>query len=172
MIKLTFNQNDFIIPQELDCINELRELIIINNLYLCDCCSTDYYWKSDKQVFECKFCKKRKSVKSFCNIMQNSNLKINLWLSILHLHCIDCNPTKIQRILNHKKYSTIWDKVFLIEQTEKKYHINRQNSQNDPNTNIKTISNFSISEQISFTQALSSNKHIECNLYWNWFLQI
>ncbi len=172
MIKLAFNESKFIIPQELDCINELKELIIKNNLYLCNCGSTNYYWKNDKQVFECKSCNKRKSVKSFCNIMHNSNLKINLWLSVLHLHCIGCTPSKIKKILNHKKYSTIWDKVFLAKQAEKKYLKNRQYRPKDIDSQIQPLSNLSISKQVQFEQAFSSKKYISCDLYWRWFLQI
>lgn len=172
MIKLAFDVSKFKAPQELDCIKELKELIIKNNLYLCDCGSTNYYWKKDKQVFECKYCKKRKSVKSFSNIMENSNLKINLWLAILHLHCIGYSPSKIQKILNYKKYSTIWDKVFIIEQTEKDYLRIRKNDSNDSNTKIKKFSNLSISTQVKFEQISNTKTHISCDLYWRWFLQI
>lgn len=172
MIKLPFDENKFIIPNEVDCINELKEFIVKNNLYLCDCGSTNYYWKKDKRVFECKSCKKRKTAKSFCKIMQNSNLKINLWLSVLHLYCLDFNPSKIQRILNHNKYSTIWEKVFLVEQAEKKYLKIRQNRPKDIDTQIQAFSNLSISEHVQFEQAFSPKKHISCDFYWRWFLQI
>ena len=172
MIKLAFDKKNFTIPQESDCINELKNLIIKNDLCQCDCGSTNYYWKNDKQVFECKSCRKRKSVKSFCNIMQNSNLKINLWLSVLHLHCIGCNPLEIQRILNHKKYSTIWDKVFTVKEAEKKYLKIRQNRPKDIDTQIQTFSNLSISEHVQFEQAFSSKKHFSCDLYWRWFLNL
>ncbi len=172
MIKLPFDENKFIIPNEVDCINELKEFIVKNNLYLCDCGSTNYYWKKDKRVFECKSCKKRKTAKSFCKIMQNSNLKINLWLSVLHLYCLDFNPSKIQRILNHNKYSTIWEKVFLVEQAEKKYLKIRLNRQNNSHTNILPITNLSISKQVMLEQVMYSKKYISCDLYWRWFLQI
>lgn len=104
--------------------------------------------------------------------MQNSNLKINLWLSVLHLYCLDFNPSKIQRILNHNKYSTIWEKVFLVEQAEKKYLKVRQNRPNDSNTNILPITNLSISKQVILEQVIYSKKYISCDLYWRWFLQI
>lgn len=75
MIKLPFDENKFIIPHEVDCINELKEFIVKNNLYLCDCGSTNYYWKNDKQVFECKSCKKEKLQSHFVRLCRIATLK-------------------------------------------------------------------------------------------------
>lgn len=172
MIKLAFDKNNFDIPQESDCISELKELIVKNNLYQCNCGSTNYYWKNDKQVFECKACQKRKSVKAFSDIMLNSNLKINLWVSILHLHCIGCKPREIQQTLNHKKYSTIWEKVFTIEQTEKEYLKTKQNQPKENDTRLHSLSDLAISTQVQFKQAMNSKEHCSCDLYWRWFLNL
>lgn len=173
MISLAIDIDKYKIPLEADCVNELKDHIINNNLYKCDCESTSFYWKNDKQVFECKLCKKRKSVKSFCEILQNSNLALNVWLSILHLYCLNKKKIEIQKIINHKKYSTVWDIEFRIKQFENKYFIQRKNHSTNDDTNILPLNNFSnIKEIVTVELLINQSEYINSKTYWHWFLKI
>lgn len=102
MIKLSLNE----IPTEKDCIDILK-LIREEKGFICKKCKhTQFYWKSDKNEFECKNCKRRKSLK-VDTLMQKSKLPIHYWVTTLDIILYNqCTITEIQSFFNIR-YQTI-----------------------------------------------------------------
>jgi len=78
---------------------------------ICKKCShRSHYWKSDKQVCECKHCRFRTSLRSG-TVMENSNLPFRYWFTaIAHLSNTkkSVSALEMQRLLGHKRYEPIW----------------------------------------------------------------
>lgn len=101
------------IPNEKDCIDILK-LIHEEKGFICKKCKhTQFYWKSDKNQFECKNCKRRKSLK-VDTLMHKSKLPIHYWVTTLDIILYNqCTITEIQSFFNiryqtiHNLYQTI-----------------------------------------------------------------
>ena len=105
MINPTFLFLSFNITEE-DCIKTLKTIHLKKGVVCKECGHTEHYWKSDKKSFECKNCKKRKSIK-VGTLMQGSKLPIHYWVITLGL--ILLGKYRIKEIQNHFKirYQTI-----------------------------------------------------------------
>lgn len=90
-----------------DKIKDLRDKIGV----VCTRCScTRHYWKKDKQMYECKSCGFRTSLKSG-TVMHKSKLPYRYWLLAFHLVTATkkgISAKEIQRLLEHKRYQPIW----------------------------------------------------------------
>ena len=99
MINPTFLFLSFNITEE-DCIKTLKTIHLKKGVVCKECGHTEHYWKSDKKVFECKKCKKRKSIK-VGTLMEGSKLPIHYWVTTLGLILI--GKYRIKEIQNHFK---------------------------------------------------------------------
>ena len=74
------------------------------------CDNKEHYWKKDKEMYECKKCRTRQSLRSH-TVMHGSQLPFRYWFIAMHL----LTPTKksfsaleLQHQLGHKYYEPIW----------------------------------------------------------------
>jgi transposase-like protein/DNA-directed RNA polymerase subunit RPC12/RpoP len=80
------------------------------------CGGTNHYWKQDKEMYECKSCGFRTSLKRG-TIMHKSKLPYRYWLLAFHLVTATkkgFSTKEIQRQLGHKRYQPIWCMVHKI----------------------------------------------------------
>ena len=80
------------------------------------CQSTKHYWLDKRGVFECSKCKFRTSLKSG-TVMENSPLPLKTWFFIFFLMTYTkkgLSACELQRQLNHKRYTTVWDIMLRI----------------------------------------------------------
>ena len=98
---------------EEDCVKTLKTIHLKKGVVCKECGHTEHYWKSDKKAFECKKCKKRKSIK-VGTLMEGSKLPINYWVITLGLILLQkCTTKEIQYHFNiryqtiHNLYQTI-----------------------------------------------------------------
>ncbi len=108
---------------------EFKEIQIKNyskelKLHYLECCGhNDFYWKNDKDLFECKHCSRRYSIKSN-TLMHNSNMPINFWVSTLYYIEKDkANARMVKRILNHNRYESIYKIHKVISEALKNEHL-------------------------------------------------
>lgn len=66
------------------CIDDLRRRRDAQVKVCPHCGGTDYYWKGDKTMYECKRCHYRMSLKKG-TVMENSHLPIKTWYMAMHL---------------------------------------------------------------------------------------
>lgn len=97
------------IPDEKLCIELLKAIKEKQGVVCGRGDSSEYYWKQDKKVFECKECRLRASLK-VGTIMNRSRLPIYYW--VLAVNCIVSGSSKltikdIQRKLGHNRYEPI-----------------------------------------------------------------
>lgn len=74
------------------------------------CGSTEHYWKSDKESYECKKCKYRQSLRSN-TVMHGSQLPFRYWFIAIHLLTStkkSFSALELQRQLGHTTYNPIW----------------------------------------------------------------
>lgn len=74
------------------------------------CGSTEHYWKSDKESYECKKCKYRQSLRSN-TVMHGSQLPFRYWFIAIHLLTStkkSFSASELQRQLGHTTYNPIW----------------------------------------------------------------
>ena len=74
------------------------------------CGSTEHYWKSDKESYECKKCRHRQSLRAN-TIMHGSQLPFRYWFIAIHLLTStrkSFSAFELQRQLGHKYYEPIW----------------------------------------------------------------
>ena len=103
-------------PDEESCIEYLRKLRIDSGLICKKCSDSKFYWKKDRQMFECKKCKSRISVRNG-TIFENSNLPLQLWFKTIHLISSTrktFSASEIQRQLDFNNYETVWDVLHKI----------------------------------------------------------
>lgn len=116
-------------PEEKFCIDFLKELKFKQGLICKKCGNTDFYWKNDRLMFECKKCKSRISIKTD-TIFENSNLSIELWFKVIHLISSTkktFSALEVQRQLKYPNYETIWEMLHKIRwamgERDKKYKL-------------------------------------------------
>ena len=103
-------------PDEKSCLNYLKEMRLQQGLECKKCNCKEHYWKKDKEMFECKKCKNRISLKSR-TIMEDSNLPLHIWFKTIHLLSATkktFSALEIQRQLEYERYEPIWNLLHKI----------------------------------------------------------
>jgi hypothetical protein len=80
------------------------------------CGSRAHYWLSSKQMWQCKTCRFRTSLRSG-TIMESSKLPFRYWFVAMYLmgSCKkSCSAYHVQRQLGHKRYEPIWSMLHKI----------------------------------------------------------
>ena len=103
-------------PDEQSCKDKIKALRDKNGVICAKCGGKQHYWKMDKEMYECKLCGFRTSLKSG-TVMHKSKLPYRYWLLAFHLVTatgkgFSCK--EIQRQLEHKRYQPIWCMVHKI----------------------------------------------------------
>lgn len=83
------------------------------------CGSAEHYWLRSKELYQCKRCKFRTSLRSG-TVMQASNLPFRYWFIALHFMNRDkksVSAYQVQRELGHKYYEPIWAMMHKIRQS-------------------------------------------------------
>jgi hypothetical protein len=126
MVLLDFYQR---FPDEESCIEYLRKLRIDSGLVCKKCSNSEFYWKKDRLMFECKQCKCRLSVRTG-TIFENSKVSLLLWFKTIHLISSTrktFSASEIQRQLGYNNYETIWELLHKIRwamgERDKKYQL-------------------------------------------------
>ena len=97
-------------PDEESCRAKWREYRDKQGVVCPKCGSTEHYWKSDKEVYECKRCKYRQSLRSN-TVMHGSQLPFRYWFIAIHLLTStkkSFSAAELQRQLGHSTYNPIW----------------------------------------------------------------
>ena len=97
-------------PDEQSCKNKWKELRIKQGVVCPACGCTEYWWKSDKECFECKHCHHRQSLRAG-TIMHGSQLPFRYWFIAMHLLTStkkSISASELQRQLGHKNYNPVW----------------------------------------------------------------
>jgi len=116
-------------PDENSCIEYLKELRIKEGIICKKCKGTVFYWKNDRQMFECKQCKTRFSLRTG-TIFENSHISLTLWFKVIHLLSSTkktFSALEIQRQLKYTNYEIIWEMLHQIRwamgERDKKYKL-------------------------------------------------
>lgn len=97
-------------PDEESCKAKWKEYREDLGVVCPKCNSTEHYWKSDKECFECKKCKYRQSLRSN-TVMHGSQLPFRYWFIAMHLLTStkkSFSACELQRQLGHSTYNPIW----------------------------------------------------------------
>lgn len=92
------------------CRDKVRKLRQAEGVICKKCAHTSHYWKKDKQMWECKVCGYRTSLRSG-TVMEHSNLPFKYWFTaIAYLSNTkkSISALELQRQLGHKRYEPIW----------------------------------------------------------------
>lgn len=103
-------------PDETSCMAHFREVREQLGVVCKKCGSKDYYWKKDRESFQCKKCGKRVTLRSG-TALENSNLPYQHWFKAMHLLTSTkktFSALEIQRQLNHTSYEAIWSMLHKI----------------------------------------------------------
>lgn len=74
------------------------------------CCKTDHYWLKSKQMYQCKHCRFRMSLRSG-TVMENSKLPFSVWFAAIMLMSSTkkaFSALEVQRQLGLKRYEPVW----------------------------------------------------------------
>ena len=96
---------------EAACVADLKQRRDLQVKECPHCGCTEFYWKGDKAMYECKKCHYRMSLKKG-TIMENSNLPIRTWYLAIHLMTAtkqSMSACELQRQLGIKSYETAHD---------------------------------------------------------------
>jgi DNA-directed RNA polymerase subunit RPC12/RpoP len=132
------------VPEEKLCVDLLKAIKEEQGIICRRCNSSQYYWKQDKTVFECKECGVRTSLK-VGTIMNRSRLPIYYW--VVAVNCIISGSSKItikdiQRKLEHKRYEPILEMCNTI-----KVQLERLKPEGKSGTSLVSMSEIPLSEQ-------------------------
>ena len=97
-------------PDEESCKSKWREIREREGVVCPKCGCKEHYWKGDKEMFECKHCGHRQSLKAN-TIMHGSQLPLRYWFIAMHLLTStkkSFSASEMQRQLGHKYYRPIW----------------------------------------------------------------
>ena len=95
---------------ETACRERFKEIRDQSGVLCKKCNSTQHYWLSGKQMYQCKDCSFRTSLRSG-TIMQSSKLPFQYWFIALYLMCDtkkDVSCYQMKHTLGHKRYEPIW----------------------------------------------------------------
>ena len=97
-------------PDEVTCKRRFKEYRDKAGVTCRKCGSKEHYWKRDKELYECKRCGFRTTLRSG-TVMQGSNLPFRYWFLAMHLITStkkSFSAKEVQRQLGHKRYEPIW----------------------------------------------------------------
>jgi predicted RNA-binding Zn-ribbon protein involved in translation (DUF1610 family) len=103
-------------PDEQSCKAKIKALRDKTGVICAKCGCNRHYWKQDKEMYECRVCGFRTSLKSG-TVMHKSKLPFRYWLLTIHLVTATkkgFSTKEIQRQLAHKRYQPIWCMVHKI----------------------------------------------------------
>jgi len=101
-----FNQ----FPDEQSCISKFKNYREQEGVFCKKCGHKDHYWLKSKELYECKSCHFRMSLKSG-TLLENSKLPYQYWFIAIHLMTAtkkSISALEMQRQLGHKYYEPIW----------------------------------------------------------------
>jgi len=96
---------------EKNCADHLREIREHEGISCKNCGISEHRWLEKRQVWECKKCHSRKSLKSG-TVMENTNLPILLWFRAIALFSMTkkgVSAKELQRQLGLKRYQPAWE---------------------------------------------------------------
>lgn len=100
-------------PDEESCRERFRQQRLREGVVCPKCGCVHHYWKSDKQMFQCKECGCRQSLRAH-TVMHGSKLPFRYWFVAMHLLTAtkhSFSAAEIQRQLGHRRYQPIWELV-------------------------------------------------------------
>ena len=107
-----------IYPDEEICKIKWKEYRDTQGVVCSHCGSKAHYWKSDKEVYECKRCNYRQSLKAN-TVMHGSQLPFRYWFIAIHLLTStkkSFSASELQRQLGHSTYNPIWAMLHKLRQ--------------------------------------------------------
>ena len=117
-------------PSDDACRDKFRELRIKEGVICPKCGCVHHYWKSDKQMFQCKDCGYRQSLRAN-SVMHGSKLPFRYWFVAMHLLTAtkhSFSALEIQKQLDHKRYQPIWEMLHklrsIMGKRDDKYTLN------------------------------------------------
>ena len=104
-------------PSELECKAKFKAIREKQGIICRECGEKDqYWWLASKELYECKKCGFRMSIKSG-TVMENSKLPYQYWFIAFHLMTSTkktVSALEMQRQLGHKYYECIWSMMHKI----------------------------------------------------------
>jgi DNA-directed RNA polymerase subunit RPC12/RpoP len=98
-------------PSEESCKTKFKEIREKEGIVCPRCGHTKHYWKADKEMFQCKKCTYRQSLKAN-TVMHSSKLPFKYWFIAMHLLTAtkhSFSAAELQRQLGHCGYQPIWE---------------------------------------------------------------
>lgn len=95
---------------EVRCRLKFKEIRDAAGVVCKKCQNTEHYWLKGKQMYQCKHCRFRTSLRSG-TIMESSKLPFRYWFVAMYLvgcNKKSCSAYHVQRHLGHKRYEPIW----------------------------------------------------------------
>lgn len=95
---------------EQDCKQYVRQIREQEGVICKKCSGTRHFWKSDKEMWQCKGCSFRTSLRSG-TVMEGSKLPFSYWLAGMQFLTAtkkSFSARSIQMELGHKRYEPIW----------------------------------------------------------------
>lgn len=105
---LKFNER---FPDESSCIEYFKEKRIKEGVICKKCKGDDHYWLHSKNIFQCKVCGFRTSLKSG-TVMENSNLSLRKWvmaITFISATKQGFSALELQRQMGFSRYQTVLD---------------------------------------------------------------
>lgn len=98
-------------PNEESCKKAFKEMRLKNGVVCPHCGCIHHYWKADKEMFQCKQCGYRQSLKAN-TVLHGSKLPFRTWFIAMHLltatkHTF--SALELQRQLGRKRYQPVWE---------------------------------------------------------------
>jgi hypothetical protein len=107
-----FNQ----FPDEQSCVSTFKKYREQEGVVCKKCGNKEHYWLKSKELYECKTCHFRMSLKSG-TLLENSKLSYQYWFIAIHLMTATkktISALEMQRQLGHKYYEPIWSMMHKI----------------------------------------------------------
>lgn len=98
-------------PDESSCIAYFQEKRVKEGVICKKCSCYDHYWLHSKNMFQCKGCEFRTSIKSG-TVMENSNLSLRKWLMAITFISATkqgFSALELQRQMGFSRYQTVLD---------------------------------------------------------------
>ncbi len=96
-------------PDESSCLAYFQEKRVKEGVICKNCSCSDHYWLHSKNMFQCKGCEFRTSIKSG-TMMENSNLSLRKWLMAITFISATkqgFSALELQRQMGFSRYQTV-----------------------------------------------------------------
>jgi hypothetical protein len=106
-------------PDENSCKSAFKACREQTGVICKKCQGTEHYWLNSKEMYECKSCHFRMSLKSG-TVMEKSKLPYQYWFIALHLLTATkktVSALEVQRQIGHKYYEPIWAMMHKIRRS-------------------------------------------------------